>query len=1099
MPVDSQRVQAVFLRAVEAPPGERAALLNRECAHDAELRRRVEALLRAHDADSSFLSASPTGMETEGREPIQEGAGTVIGSYKLLEQIGEGGMGTVWMAQQTEPVKRAVAIKLIKAGMDSRHVLARFEAERQALALMDHPNIAKVHDAGITSDGRPYFVMELVKGVPITNYCDARRLTPRQRLELFASVCHAIQHAHQKGIIHRDIKPSNVLVALYDDRPVPKIIDFGVAKATGTQLTDKTLHTGFGAVVGTLEYMSPEQAGFNQLDIDTRSDVYSLGVLLYELLAGSPPFSRKEVEKAGMLEMLRVIREQEPSKPSTKLSTAEGLPTLAANRGTEPAKLTKLVKGELDWIVMKALEKDRSRRYETANGFAMDVQRYLVDEPVLACPPSVGYRLRKFVRRNKAALMMASVVTLAVLLVAGSIGWMVRNQAAQKEQADREVATRRRVVEQFLKESDRHLQANNWQQSLAAAHRAEAVLAGGPADEDLTERVAERLKDLQMVGDLEELAAAVWDPDRPAAENYATLFRRYGIDVDTLAADKAAARIRDRAIRNFLVGALDYWATERGGTWAGPLKAVKQKPVGRHLLAITRAADPHPFRNRIRDALAQEDEATLVKLADAARTAELAPAAATLLANALARVGGHRGKAVMILRQVQLRHPDDLELTSSLASYLWENPKSLPDGIRFYQAALALRSRSLALATNLANALENAGRKDEALIIRQRAAELHPQDPHAQYNLGFSLFNAGQLPEAVRAFQEAIRLQIDVASAHIYLGAAYVKQRQWGPAIDALKEGLRLDPKSADGLTILGAALQGTGRLDEALVACRKAVELKPDYAMGHTNLGAVLGKMGRTEEEIRCYRKAIDLDANLVEAHLNLGLALQRRGKFREAAACFRKVIELDPKTASAHAELGTALTRQGEVEEGIACMQRALDIDPKNIVALMNLGTARSEQGKAREAIACYRKVLEINPRHANALNGLAWQLATCADLQLRNPAEAVKLAEASTRLKPEDGGIWNTLGVARYRAGEYEAAVAALTKSMELSKGGTALDWFILAMAHQKLDKMEEARKWYDGAVQWTEKNQPQDEELRRFRREAEEVLGIKKDSK
>src|SRR6202521_317818 len=298
-----------------------------------------------------------------------------------------------------------VALKIIKAGMDSKQVLARFEAERQALALMDHPNIAKVFDGGATEAGRPYFVMELVKGVPITTYCDEHKLTPRQRLELFVPVCQAVQHAHQKGIIHRDLKPSNVLVALYDGKPVPKAIGFGVAKATGRRLTDKTLFTAFGAVVGTLEYMSPEQAEVNQLDIDTRSDVYSLGVLLYELLAGSPPFTRKELEKAGMLEMLRVIREQEPSKPSTKLSSSDALPTLSANRGTEPAKLTRLVRGELDWIVMKCLEKDRNRRYETANGFAADVQRYLADEPVLAGPPSAWYRCRKFARRNRGPVL----------------------------------------------------------------------------------------------------------------------------------------------------------------------------------------------------------------------------------------------------------------------------------------------------------------------------------------------------------------------------------------------------------------------------------------------------------------------------------------------------------------------------------------------------------------------------------------------------------------------------------------------------------------------------------------------------------------------
>src|SRR5262249_2116025 len=357
--------EEIFHQALARGPEERAAYLEQACAGDPALRASVEALLRANVGATGFLEQPAGNVAAQSDAPATrwtalsvepppfEGLGTVIGPYKLLQQLGEGGMGTVWMAQQTEPVKRLVGIKLIKASMDSRQVIARFEAERQALPVMDHPNIAKVFDAGQAPDGRPFFVMELVKGVRLTKYCDEHRLTPKERLELFIPVCQAIQHAHQKGIIHRDIKPSNVLVALYDGKPVPKVIDFGVAKAAGQTLTEKTLVTGFGSLVGTLEYMSPEQAEVNQLDIDTRSDIYSLGVLLYGLLTGSPPFSQKELEKAGMLEMLRVIREQEPSKPSTELSTAEGLPTLAANRGTEPAKLTKLVRGELDWIVMK--------------------------------------------------------------------------------------------------------------------------------------------------------------------------------------------------------------------------------------------------------------------------------------------------------------------------------------------------------------------------------------------------------------------------------------------------------------------------------------------------------------------------------------------------------------------------------------------------------------------------------------------------------------------------------------------------------------------------------------------------------------------------
>ena len=311
-------------------------------------------------------------------KPIAEHPGTVIGPYKLLQQIGEGGMGVVWMAEQTQPVQRKVALKVIKPGMDSRQVIARFEAERQALAMMDHVNIARVFDGGTTEAGRPYFVMELVHGVPITKYCDDNHLTPRERLELFVPVCQAIQHAHQKGIIHRDIKPSNVMVTLYDGKPVPKVIDFGVAKATEQKLTERTLFTQYGTMVGTLEYMSPEQAEMSALGVDTRSDIYSLGVLLYELLTGSTPLTHKRMKEAAYAEILRMIKEEEPPKPSTRLSdSGEALASISAQRHMEPAKLTKLVRGELDWIVMKTLEKDRNRRYETANGFAADVQRYL--------------------------------------------------------------------------------------------------------------------------------------------------------------------------------------------------------------------------------------------------------------------------------------------------------------------------------------------------------------------------------------------------------------------------------------------------------------------------------------------------------------------------------------------------------------------------------------------------------------------------------------------------------------------------------------------------------------------------------------------------
>jgi serine/threonine protein kinase len=476
--------RSVFLAALEiGEPAARAAYLDQACHCDPALRRGVEALLAAHGQPGSFMGRPAVGEPTANYQSIAERPGTVLGPYKLMEQIGEGGMGLVFVAEQQHPVRRKVALKIIKPGMDSQQVIARFEAERQALALMDHQNIAKVFDAGTTESGRPFFVMELVHGILITDYCDAHRLTPRERLELFLPVCHAIQHAHQKGIIHRDVKPSNILVTMYDDRPVPKVIDFGVAKAIEQRLTEKTVYTQFGTLVGTFEYMSPEQAEKNAFGVDTRSDVYALGVLLYELLTGTTPLERHRLREAAYADIVRLIKEEEPPRPSTRLSSSgAALTGISQQRGSAPEQLTKLVRGELDWIVMRCLEKDRTRRYETANGLARDVERYLKDEPVEACPPTAGYKVRKFARKNRKLLATAAgFVVLLVLGVAGS-AW----QAVRATQAER-VA----VAERDEKEEARQAEA----EQRAAAVRSEQVAQQGRNEAQQQRDEAQRQRD----------------------------------------------------------------------------------------------------------------------------------------------------------------------------------------------------------------------------------------------------------------------------------------------------------------------------------------------------------------------------------------------------------------------------------------------------------------------------------------------------------------------------------------------------------------------------------------------------------------------------
>ena len=586
-------------------------------------------------------------------------------------------MGVVYMAEQKEPVKRRVALKIIKPGMDTRQVIARFEAERQALAMMDHPNIAKVLDAGATDSGRPYFVMELVNGISITQYCDEQHLTPKERLELFVPICQAVQHAHQKGIIHRDLKPSNVLVALYDDRPVPKVIDFGVAKATSQTLTEKTMFTQFGQIVGTLEYMSPEQAQRNQLDIDTRSDIYSLGVLLYELLTGDTPFDRQRLRSAAFDEMLRIIREEEPPKPSTKVSSSEALPSIAANRKIEPAKLSIRVRGELDWIVMKALEKDRGRRYETATSFAEDIQHYLNDEAVVACPPSARYRFRKFARRNKAALMTSTIIAGAMLLSVGSIGWSVRDQVARRERLASQ-------VDLLLEDANRLISEKQWLPSLAMAKKAEAAIQNNNCDAATKRRVVDVVADMELVRQLKNtrmLESQFFDGKWnivATSRAYAQVFVDHGFDIEHVTAGEAADQLHTHPqIVAELASALTHWSrlrreivdkNERGDTtdvsWI-------------HLLDVADKIDADPWRYRLRAAFRTEESKSnaLHTLAESVNVETLPPSDVVILSRLLHKRSSKDAAADLLLRS-HLQHPGDFEGSELCLGILPRRPET---------------------------------------------------------------------------------------------------------------------------------------------------------------------------------------------------------------------------------------------------------------------------------------------------------------------------------------------------------------------------------------------------------------------------------------
>ena len=1056
--------ETIFAGAIEKSADERAAYLDAVCEGDPGLRRNVESLLQAY-GEGSFLESPPLELPDTIDQPLIENSGTKIGPYKLLQEIGQGGMGVVYMAEQTQPVRRKVALKVIKPGMDSNQVVSRFEAERQALAMMDHVNIARVFDGGTTENGRPYFVMELVHGVPITKYCDDNRLTPRQRLELFVSVCQAIQHAHQKGIIHRDIKPSNVMVTLYDGKPVPKVIDFGVAKATEQKLTERTLFTQYGTMVGTLEYMSPEQAEMSALGVDTRSDIFSLGILLYELLTGSTPLSSKRMKEAAFAEILRMIQDEEPPKPSTRLSdSGEALASISAQRHMEPAKLAKLVRGEVDWIVMKALEKDRNRRYETANGFASDVQRYLADETVEACPPSAAYRFRKFARRNKRGLASATVVALAVLLVAGTLGWAVRDREAQAQEVAQERAVRQAAVEQevslALKEAERWQDQAEWPEALSAAKRAEGLLVG-VGDGELRERANQLRKDLEMVLRLDEIQLLRSELKKGQFDNekadraYAQAFADYGIDVMRLPVEEPAARIRARAgVAVPLIVALDDWAAAC---------SAKDQSHRLALKALARAADPDPWRRQVRQAVQQKDSQALAVLATSPQLVRQPPASIMVLANELPAHGLSQTHTE-VLRRAQQQYPGNFWINYGLGVALYKiGPPDRDEAISFFRAALAIRPRSAVAYYGLACGLQKQDKLDEAIAAYRQAIEFNPTYAPAYSALGGALSEQKKLPEAIAACHKAIKLDPKDAIAYNNLARVFQHQKQLDEAFAAYRKAIELDPKDAriqtnlgfvlyqqgklvDAIaayrkaiefnptyayaySALGGALGAQKKLPEAIAACHKAIELDPKDASAYNNLSAALGDQKKLPEALAALLKAIELDPKNAEFQANFGFLLYQQGKLVDAIAVCRKTIELDPKLASPHNCMGMALRSQGRVEEAISCYLKAIELDPKDASVHSNLGIALSAQKKPDEAIACYKKAIELNPKHVNAHICLG-----NAYYRQKKLDEAMDCFRKAIALDPKHGNAHYAVGVVLKAQGHLNEAIACFRKTIE-----------------------------------------------------------------
>ncbi len=1081
------RERDIFIEALSVEPSKRPMVLDRACCGDPALRAKVDCLLVAHERQESFiLDRPPAGLGVTVDQPLlSERPGTVIGPYKLLQQIGEGGMGVVFMAEQSVPIQRTVALKIIKPGMDTRQVIARFEAERQALALMDHPNVAKVLDAGATESGLPYFVMELVRGVPITTYCDQKRLSLRGRLELLLPVCHALQHAHQRGLIHRDIKPSNVMVAEYDDQAVPKVIDFGVAKAIAQRLTDKTMFTEFGQLVGTVEYMSPEQAKLNQLEVDTRSDIYSLGVLLYELLTGSTPHRRDRLSAAAFDEMLRIVREEEPPKPSTRLSTAEGLPLIAANRGLEPSQLNRMVRGELDWVVMKALDKDRNRRYQSPDSLAADIGRFLHNQAVEACPPSITYKMRKLAKRNKAAVSTAAAILATLLLATAASTW----QAIRAMRAERVVARSLVSETSARKDAEAHLERTRAAVEeffgLVSQDKLFDVPSFQPLRKDLLEAAVRYYEGLLKLR-----------PDDPA-----------------LLVDLAIARLRIAPVYRDFDRSDDCINSIDAGLDC--VERLRRDFPNDKLQQIRLAGYWKPLRGRGKD-VGPKDE----KKVDRTLT-----------------------KMVNLWEGLHSQYPTTVGFESDLAAAYsakanWRMRRGyVEDNKALQKEAFEIADRSIALWEGLCRAHPDVPDYPDSLqetladtvYWLRRTGDTGKANTYKNRYDQMSEELVSRFPRVPRFQSARIDLIDERAKASEAAGQIakadelYLQELNLARKLDADFPGVpdytyRYLRSAAHHVRMS----RQVGRTDSALGSLRS--EMASRFA--------ALLRHGDAVVETPEQRWAnVDSLNQLGDLFLQFGDEFLFAGDSKPAESAFHKCLELCRTLATEFPEepkyqirlmhsarmLGGILKgsqrceHYAEAQRVLTQLHKDYPANGEYLAYLISTGdflaSALQSEGRRQEATAAWERLIvecerapssfQISPHLRGevtaAFNNAAWSRVVNSPINASKASSACALAERAVTLQPSAGRYWETLGVARCRLGKWDEAVGAFYKAMEID-GGTACGWFGLSICESERNEHERAKQWFLAASLWMAKYAPENRDLRSFRRERQSALGV-----